>query len=349
MKKFKLPKWKTKRRIGFRLYYMLFVSLILCLSVACSVWVEELWGVWLTEKLKIPGFVVVIVSTLLIGFAWSWFIARFTLLPIKAVRDAMNEVAEGNFDVHVNEDNRFDEIEDITHAFNVMVKELRSTEIIQSDFISNVSHEIKTPLTVIDGYVTMLENEDLSKEEREEYLKKIQFNTRRLTDLTQNVLLMSKLDNQGIDRKKEDFFLDEQIRREIIAMESKIADKNILLEADLQSIRFNGNSGLISHLWANLLGNAIKFSPENGKIFIQLTVDGKNIRFSVSDEGNGVSEEEKKYIFNKFYQSDTSRKQEGNGLGLSIVKKIVEIYCGEIIVENLEPKGCKFTVLLPIE
>jgi len=348
MKDPKLQKRKEKRKVGFRGYFTIFVSAILCLAVIGGSFLERLTNEWISKNLNIPEFVVVIIFSLVIGAISAWFVVKFALLPIKRIQDAMNEVSEGNLDIAVNEDSRFDEIEDINHAFNIMVKELRSTEIIQSDFISSVSHEFKTPLSAIEGYTTMLQAEDLTEEERNEYTEKILFNTHRMTELVQNILLLSKLDNQGIERRKEEFLLDEQIRQEILATEMKWQEKNIDFDIDLDVIRFYGNRSLISHVWSNLLGNAIKFSPNNGKIKMTLKRKDKEVVFTISDEGEGIKEDAKKYIFNKFYQSDTSHKQEGNGLGLALVEKIVNIYNGEVDVHNLEINGCEFIVRLPI-
>jgi len=259
----------------------------------------------------------------------------------------MSEVSEGNLDVPVSEDSRFDEIEDINHAFNIMVKELRSTSIIQKDFIANVSHEFKTPLTAIEGYTTMLQDDGLTKDEKQEYMEKILFNTHRMNDLVTNILLISKLENQGIPKKEEEFSIDEQIRKAILATEIKWTKKNIEFDVDLDSVKYVGNANLIEHVWSNLLDNAIKFSPIEGKITLQLKKQNDCISFFVSDQGEGIKEEAKLQLFDKFYQGDTSHKQEGNGLGLALVKRIVDMYGGEVEVHNLETKGCQFIVRLP--
>lgn len=348
MKKIKQPKWKKKKRHSFHFYFILYVGIVLIISLAISSWVSPLIVEWLSQWFSFPDFVMVILLGLIIGITSSTFVGKVVLSPIKKIRDSMTEVSEGNLNISINEASRFDEIEDVNHAFNIMVKELRSTEIIQSDFVSNVSHEFKTPLTAIEGYTTMLQADDLSEEEIKEYTNKILFNTNRMSKLVQNILLISKLDNQGIDSKKEIFSIDEQIRQEILATETTWLEKNIDFDVDLDSVQFYGNSSLTSHVWSNLLGNAIKFSPNGGKIIISLKKLDTNLVFSISDEGEGINEDSKKYIFNKFYQLDTSHKQEGNGLGLALVKKILDIYDGEIDVQNLENKGCKFTVKLPL-
>ena len=340
-------KWKTRKRRSFHFYFILYFNMVLLSSISIASLVTPPIVDWLSQWFRLPDFIMIILLSLLIGITLSLFVGKVILAPIKKIRDAMTEVSDGNLDVAVTEESRLDEIEDMNHAFNIMVKELRSTEIIQSDFISNVSHEFKTPLTSIDGYATMLKDGNLSEEERE-YVEKILFNTHRMSELVNNILLLSKLDNQGIERRNEEFSVDEQIRQEILATETKWAEKNIDFDIELDVVRFNGNGSLISHIWSNLLGNAIKFSPYGGKIKMTLKIENGNVVFSISDEGEGIKEDAKKYIFNKFYQSDTSHKQEGNGLGLALVKKIVDIYGGEVSVRNLETKGCEFTVRLPL-
>lgn len=348
MKKLSEMKWKTKKRHSFHFYFTILVGVVILVSVLLSSWLSETLNDLLGNTLKMPEILLLIFFGLVIGIVLSFFVGKFLLSPVKKIRNAMSDVSTGNLDVAISENSLFDEIEDINHAFNIMVKELRSMEIIQSDFVSNVSHEFKTPLTAIEGYASMLKNGDLTDDEIAEYTQKILFNTKRMSELVNNILLLSKLDNQGIESKKETFSLDEQIRREILATERKWNEKNLDFDVKLDCVDYCGNSGLISHIWSNLLGNAIKFSPENGKITLELTKKDGCVEFSVSDEGEGIKEDAKKYIFNKFYQSDTSHKQEGNGLGLALVKKITNVYGGEVETENLSPKGCKFTIRLPM-
>lgn len=345
----KTPKWKTKKRLSFRVYFTIFVSIIICISVGVALWFSETTNDWFVKELRVPEFVILIISSLFTGAVLSHFVGKFALAPIKRIRNAMSEVSQGNFDVAIEEDNRFDEIEDINHAFNLMTKELRSTQVIQKDFIANVSHEFKTPLTAIEGYTTMLQDSTLTEEERKEYTEKILFNTNRMSELVNNILLIAKLENQGIESKNEEFSVDEQVRQSILATEIKWSKKNIEFEVNLDPIRYQGNGHLISHVWSNLLDNAIKFSPNGGKITLELKEWNGYLYFAISDEGIGLQESDKARIFDKFYQSDTSHKQNGNGLGLALVKRIIEHYGGEVEAQNLETKGCKFIVRLPME
>lgn len=349
MKKLQKPKWKTKRRQSFHFYFTIFIAIIICISVTGAAGFTELTTKLFVEKLGIPKIIVTVLLSLIIGFILSHFVGKIILAPIKRIRNAMSQVSEGNFDVAVKEESCIDEIEDINHAFNIMVKELRSTETIQSDFVSNVSHEFKTPLTAIDGYTSMLQSIDCTKEERLEYTEKILFNTKRMSNLVNNILLLSKLDNQGIEIGGESFSLDEQIRREILLAEPAWSEKHLDFDVRLEPVVYTGSSGLLSHVWSNLLSNAVKFSPVGGTIALELKKEADNVTFSIADQGEGIKKESEKYIFDKFYQSDTSHKQEGNGLGLALVKKITDIYGGTIEVENTKPKGCKFTVKLPLE
>ena len=344
----KFINFKSNKKFGFRGYFTVFVSVILCVAVVCSIVIEDLANRWIFKNIEIPYFAVVIVFSLVIGTISAWFVAKFALNPIRKIRDAMVDVAGGNLDVAIEEESLFHEIEYINHAFNIMVKELRSTEMLQSDFIAGVSHEFKTPLTAIEGYTTMLQASDLSEEEKEEYVNKILFNTHRMSNLVQNILLLSKLDNQAIEKRVEVFSLDEQIRQEILAAESKWTEKNIDFDVQLEKVSYRGNSTIISHIWSNLIDNAIKFSPQGGKITLELSGNEKNVLFSITDEGEGIKEDQITHIFNKFYQADSSHKQNGNGLGLAIVKSTVSIYGGEVKVENVAKKGCKFTVSLPL-
>ena len=342
MKKFQIIKpWKTKKKASFYFYYVLFTTIIVLIASSISSGI----GGFLYKKYEIPNFYVVIGLSFIVGLIMAVFIGKVLLSPIKNLKNNMNKVAEGDFSVKVTEDSIFDEVDDMYHYFNMMMDELRATEIIQSDFISNVSHEFKTPINAIEGYITLLSDDNISIEEKEQYVEKIMKNTERMSQLISNVLLLSKLENQTIDTKIKSFSLDEQIRQVIILLEPKWVEKNVEFDIELDEIDYLGNEGIMFHVWNNLIGNAIKFGPKNGKITIQLKKDDK-VKFIIEDEGPGIDEESIKFIFNKFYQTDTSHKSDGNGLGLSLVKKIVDLCNGSIIVENKENTGCRFTVIL---
>jgi signal transduction histidine kinase len=231
-------------------------------------------------------------------------------------------------------------------GFNWMVQELRSTEILQTDFVSNVSHELKTPLSAIEGYSMLLQDCDNLTPEQRGYVEKILFNTKRLSSLTGGILLLSKLENQATPTNLEWFSLDEQIRQTIVALESGWEKKNIELDVDLNPVSYYGNESLIGHVWSNILDNAIKFSPQEGRIAVRLWEENGTICVTVDDSGPGIRPDAMRYIFSKFYQADKSHKQEGNGLGLALVAQILKLEQGAVSVENLPECGCRFRIEL---
>jgi signal transduction histidine kinase len=257
----------------------------------------------------------------------------------------MSRVSKGNFKINLETKNTIDEIQDIYENFNLMTRELDATEILQSDFISNVSHEIRTPINAIEGYATLLQSMDGVGEEQNEYIEKIIYNTRRLSGVVGNILLLSKLESSVIKPKESEFRIDEQIRMSLMGLEKKWDAKGLELDVEMEELIFLGNDGLFFHVWNNLIENAIKFSDDGSVIAIRLARKDEKIVFSIENQGPCIKEEDLLHIFDKFFQADTSRKQEGNGLGLSLVKRILDIYAGSITAENTE-KGCKFTVTL---
>lgn len=283
---------------------------------------------------------------LIIAMIATRFILKRFLEPIKTLGEAMQKVADGDFSTRVETKSTSAEIQEIFSGFNIMTEELASTEILQTDFVSNVSHEFKTPINAIEGYTTLLQSTDNIDEIENEYIEKILFNTKRLSSLVSNILLLSKIENQSIQTNRVKFRLDEQIRETIVALEQSWTEKNIELNVELEETEYYGSEALTYHIWSNIIGNAVKFSPDCGTVKINLTKEQDNILFTVEDDGPGLSEEVKKHLFDKFYQADSSHKQEGNGLGLALVKRIVTIIGGEVLAENTEDGGCRFTVIL---
>jgi signal transduction histidine kinase len=258
----------------------------------------------------------------------------------------MDKVAQGDYSVRLEGRSTAKEIMEIYTGFNLMAHELSSTEILQTDFVSNVSHEFKTPINAIEGYSTLLQGSDNLDGDQREYVEKILLNTGRLSSLVGRILLLSKLENQQIPTNQTKYRLDEQIRQSVVALEAAWAQKSIELDVELDRASYVGNEPMMRHVWDNLISNAIKFSPPGSEIKLRLISKGRNLIFSITDQGPGLSEEAQKHIFDKFYQADSSHKQEGNGLGLALVKRILSIEKGEIAVENLPQGGCKFTVYL---
>lgn len=287
-----------------------------------------------------------VIISLLIGGVVTSFLSKLFFDPIKKLNAAMEKVADGDFSVRLTGKSSSKEIMELYSGFNLMAHELSATEILQTDFVSNVSHEIKTPINAIEGYSMLLQGSDNLNDDQQQYVEKIVFNTKRLSSLVGSILLLSKLENQEISTGQTRYRLDEQIRQSIVAQENAWEDKCIDLDVDMDRVDYLGNESMMRHIWDNLIGNAIKFSPQNGTVWIRLTQQDKTVRFTVEDRGPGIPEEAKKRIFDKFYQGDSSHKQEGNGLGLALAKRIATIAGGEISVENIDAGGCRFTVTL---
>lgn len=285
-------------------------------------------------------------TAILIAMGLTTVISRHLFLPIQNLIHALDEVASGNFKVQLPENGVWSEIREMNMNFNKMVKELNSTEMLQSDFIQNVSHEIKTPLAAIEGYVSLLSQSSISGQEKE-YLDRIQESTRQLSSLTGNILKLSKLENQQVVAEKHVFSLDEQIRQVIVTMEPLWSKKQLDMDIHLPETRYYGNEDLMVQIWSNLLSNAIKFTPENGLVSVRLSWQDSSICIRISDSGIGMSEEIQRHIFDKFYQAESSRSIEGNGLGLALVKKILALCGGSITVSSRPGFGSTFTVLLP--
>lgn len=289
------------------------------------------------------------VFSFIIATVLTLYISRYILSPVEHLSDASKKVAHGDFTVQIPLDSDSDELNVTISNFNSMVRELRSIETLRDDFIANVSHEFKTPLSAIEGYAMLLQEKNLGDKEREECARKILQSTARLNDLTGNILLLSKLDNQNYPQENTTFSLDEQIRQAILMFESVWTNKQIDIDCDMPDVSFVGPQSLLNHVWINLIGNAVKFvkGDGSGRIIVRLTPNEKNVVVTVADNGIGMDDKTIAHIFEKFYQGDTSRRSSGNGLGLALCKKIVESLHGTITAKGTPGEGSVFTVVLP--
>ncbi len=269
--------------------------------------------------------------------------------PVKSIIEATQKVATGDFSIRLDEKNVKYELRDMNKSFNKMVKELEGIETLRNDFIVNVSHEFKTPIAAIEGYATLLQDSDLSEEERIEYTQIILDSTSQLSSLSGNILKLSKLENQEIVPDKRFFSLDEQLRQALLMLESQWSKKNIDIDMDLQTIEYYGSEDLLMQVWLNIFGNAIKFTPYNGIIVTRLRTTPYVVKVIISDNGVGISDEVLNKIFDKFYQGDHSRNFQGNGLGLTLVKKILDLCKCDISVKSKVNEGTTFSIILPIE
>ena len=268
--------------------------------------------------------------------------------PIIRISDAAKAVSKGDFSIKVIQQSD-DEIGTLAKNFNLMTEELNNMEYLRKDFISSVSHEFKTPIASIKGFAELLQNKNLSDEDFRTYTNIIIEETKRLSHLSSNMMRLSKLDHQRIPESVKTFSLDEQIRKTLVLLEEKWTSKNLTLEINLDQISYTGDEALIQHIWLNLIENAIKFSKEEGQIFINAKKFTNHIYVEIKDEGIGISNQDQARIFEKFFQADLSHSKEGSGLGLAIVKKIVEICRGEIQFVSGLGRGTTFKVHLPVE
>ena len=347
--RFEKVRQEQRNRFSLRTRLSALVTLEMLVCVLVAYGLDLLLNKVLPIQYEIPLEVELIGTCLLVGILVTSQLSKFFFNPIKKLRGAMDKVAEGDFSVRLEEKSSSKEIMEIYTGFNLMAHELSSTEILQTDFVSNVSHEFKTPINAIEGYSTLLQDSENLDADQREYIDKILFNTQRLSSLVGSILLLSKLENQQIPSNQVEYRLDEQIRQSVVALESAWVKKDIELDVELDRVSYLGNEPMMRHVWDNLISNAIKFSPNGGTVKIHLAKKLKRLIFTVEDQGPGLTEEAQKHIFDKFYQADASHKQEGNGLGLALVKRILAIEKGQITAENIPAGGCQFTVILRTE
>ena len=272
--------------------------------------------------------------------------------PLHKMAEATRKVSEGDFSVYVpaiHTADKLDYLDVMIMDFNKMVEELGSIETLKTDFLSNVSHEMKTPIAIIKNYAQLLRAGKASEEQKKEYAKGIEDAASRLSSLVSNILKLNKLENQKIMPEVKVYDVCRQLCGSIIMFEDAMEKKGIVLEADIEDAALvKADEDLVEIVWNNLLSNAVKFTGRGGSITVRQASDGKHTRVSVSDTGCGIAKESIKHIFDKFYQGDTSHSTEGNGLGLALVQRVLELMDGDIQVVSEEGKGSTFIVTLPV-
>lgn len=296
-----------------------------------------------------PGlrWILPIIFSSILGVTISIVVSKYILNPISKLQQALNKVIESDFSVQLKDKPIVYEVEELYRVFNLMVQELNSIEHLQNDFISIVSHEFKTPIAAIQGYAQLLQSPALSEDERNKYSRYVLNATRKLSTMTDNILKLSKLENQTISLEFSPFNLDEQIRQCIVEMQPQWEQKNITLTVDLASIYIRGNEILLGQVWSNLFENAIKYNQPGGQIIVSLEEKQNDVYITIEDTGVGISEEELPFLFDRFYQADGSRFSSGNGLGLSIVKRIIDLHKGDIHYESTFGSGTIVHIKLP--
>jgi signal transduction histidine kinase len=267
--------------------------------------------------------------------------------PVKRIIRATERIASGDFKTRLeisHSYDKYDEYDIIMDNLNIMAEELSKSEVLKTDFISNVSHEIKTPLMIIQSYATLLQDKSIDEESREKHAKTIAEATKKLSSLITNILKLNKLENQIVRPEYEKVNLTELVSEAVLQYEELIEKKEIILDCDLEDISIVSCGSYIELLLNNLISNAIKFTTSGGEVFVGLKKAENGAEITVRDTGCGIDSETGKLIFEKFYQGDTSHKSEGNGLGLALVKRVIDILGGEICVESEKDKGSTFLV-----
>ncbi|WP_433945994.1 sensor histidine kinase [Paenibacillus sp. SN-8-1] len=288
-----------------------------------------------------------IINCAIIGSVLILIAVRQIMKPLRRLTEATREVAKGKFSVQVPYSGR-DEVARLAQYFNTMVQELKQIEFLRKDFINNVSHEFRTPISSIQGFARLLQTSSLPKERLLEYTDVIIEETERLNKLTSNILKLSRVENQTKPTHCTSFVLDEQIRRTILLLETEWNKKGLTLDLDLPGTNYWGDEELIQQIWINLIDNAIKFSDDGGTVGVSIVREDGVIRVHIRDEGCGIPETAKSRIFEHFYQAESSRGRQGSGLGLAIVKRVTELCGGSVTVESEEGEGSVFTVELPL-
>ena len=288
-----------------------------------------------------------LVISVVVGTVVSFMISRVPLRPLRRVIDATNRLAAGDFStrLHLPGPSSFT---DLATSFNRMAEELGGIEMLRSDFVDNFSHEFKTPIVSIKGFAEELKHDDLSPEQRQEYLDIIIHESSRLAQLATNVLNLSRVEKQAILASRARFDLTEQVRRCVLLFESKWEQRRLNLNVELDEVTLEGDEELLSQVWLNLIDNAVKFTPEGGCVDIRLQKRDNTAVFVIRDDGYGISAEAQKHIFDKFYQGDVSHAASGNGLGLSIARRVVTLHGGDIRCQSDEGAGTEFLVELPL-
>ncbi len=336
---------------SYTVIFMLIAFVVTCCMILFINTMASTMNIELTENNIESAAKITMLNVLLLTFLITLcdYIRRKIMIdrPVKKIQDGLKKLMEGDFSARISVQGNAHKFGEISDSINLLASELSGVETLRTDFIANVSHELKTPLAVIQNYAAMLRSPDLDEQTRLEYARSITDTTRRLSSLITNILKLNRLENQQIFPEKKEYYLGEQLCECLLNFEGEWEKKSLEIETDIdEEIKVTADSELLSVVWSNLFSNAVKFTESGGKIGVSLRRENGFAVVSVSDTGCGISPETGKHIFEKFYQGDTSHAAQGNGLGLALVKRIIDITGGEISAQSTLGKGSTFTVKL---
>ena len=344
---------RLKDKIGLTLTTTIYIVIINIITIIIAAVLTYFFiAIDILDKKNIQNPIIILginlIACIIIGILVSTISSKIVLKHVRVFIEAIAKLSRGDFSIRLNIKKPL-EFKLLSENFNVMAKELEGIEVLRTDFINNFSHEFKTPIISIKGFAEILKDDNLSKEEKDEYLDIIIEESKRLATLSTNVLNLSKVENQVILNDINEFNVSEQIRQSILLLDTKFENKNISLDISIEDAYICGNKEMLNQVWLNLLDNSIKFNRINGIVSVTVRKLDKSIIVVITDSGIGVSRSSITRIFDKFYQEDTSHSRNGNGLGLTIVKKIIDLHGGTINCNSIQGKGTKFTIILPIK
>lgn len=351
-----MKKEELRGRHGITLVF----AIIIFISILISSFITAAIGYYLVDSGALVGridnnhyaariLLVIIASSLFAGAAISAAISKFISKPIRKMLFQIRRLSSGDYKARLDFGRYLRKLSDfsmVAKEFNILAEELESTEMLRSDFINNFSHEFKTPIVSIAGLAKLVNTSEITDEQKKEYLSAIEKESMRLSYMATNVLNLTKIENQSILGDVKEFNLSEQLRNCFLLFEPQWTEKNLDFDIDFNEYIVKGNEGLLKEVWINLISNAIKFTPDNGMIKIKINENANDLLISITNTGSEIAPENQKKIFNKFYQEDESHATKGNGIGLAIVKKVVDLHKGSVVVSS-QNNITTFTVRLP--
>ena len=319
--------------------FTILVVTIAVISVILYLWIRSRIMVEINDKYIEIGDIVITVgaASLIVGAGLTMLLSSIPLKPVNMVMNSLNRLGAGDYSIRIQFGKPFGRVKivrQLTDSFNTMAEELENTEMLRSDFINNFSHEFKTPIVSIAGFAKLLKRGNLTQQQKAEYLDIIEEESLRLSYMATNVLNLTRVENQTILTDVIEYNLSEQLRSCILLLEGKWERKALEFRLEFGEYMIAANEELLKQVWINLIDNAVKFSPEGKEVELRISSTNDTITVSVINEGSEITPEEQKKIFNKFYQADESHSTEGNGIGLAVVKKVVDLHQGEVWVQS---------------